>query len=73
MSRLNITLPDKIAAKLASKPNKSRYIADALKEKFECERKKEIEDQMAEGYKTSKNEDKQINDEWEKAGLERWD
>ena len=73
MSRLNITLPNKIAKKLATKPNKSRFIANVLKEKFDYERRKEIETQMAEGYKATNNEDKKVNNEWEKVSLERWD
>jgi len=73
MTRLNITLPDEIAEELAAQPNKSRFIADVLKEKFEGERKKEIEARMAEGYKAAKNEDRKINDEWEGASLEKWE
>jgi metal-responsive CopG/Arc/MetJ family transcriptional regulator len=38
MKRLNITLPDDIVTELDSIPNKSRYIAAALKEKMEKEK-----------------------------------
>lgn len=73
MTRLNITLPDEIARRLTSKHNKSRFIAEALKEKFERERRKEIERLLMEGYKTTSTEDKKLNTEWERVGLERWD
>jgi hypothetical protein len=73
MTRLNITLSDQIAEKLAKKPNKSRFIAEVLKEKFEDETRKEIESQMAEGYKATNHEDREMNNEWEKVSLERWD
>lgn len=73
MVRLNITLSDEIARELADKHNKSRFIAEALKEKFERERRKKIEHLMIEGYKTTYREDKKLDAEWEKASLEKWD
>lgn len=73
MARLNITLPDEIARKLASKHNKSRYIALALEEKLERERKKKIEKLLLEGYKATSKEDAKVQANWEKAGLEQWD
>ena len=39
MARLNITLPNEIARKIANKHNKSRFIAIALEEKLEREKK----------------------------------
>lgn len=73
MIRLNITLSNEIAMDLADKRNKSRFIAEALKEKFEREKRRKMEHLMAEGYKTTCYEDKKINAEWEKASLEKWD
>jgi len=73
MIRFNITLPDEIANKLAEKRNKSRFIAEALKEKLEREKRKEIERLLMEGYKVTSKEDKKINSDWEKATLERWE
>lgn len=73
MTRLNITLPDEIAKKLANKHNKSRFIAEVLKVEFEQEKKKKIEQLLAEGYKATSREDKNINSEWEKTSLEKWD
>ncbi|MCK4809702.1 MAG: hypothetical protein KAS99_02040 [Candidatus Omnitrophica bacterium] len=73
MTRLNITLPDEIARKLASKHNKSRFIAIALEEKLERERKEKIENLLLEGYKATSKEDAKLQASWEKAGLEEWD
>lgn len=72
MTRLNITLPDDIAKKLANKTNKSRFIAEALKEKLEQERQKLIENLLLEGYKATSEEDTQLQADWEKAGIEGW-
>ncbi len=73
MVRLNITLPDEIARKLANKHNKSRFIAIALEEKLERERKKRIEDLLLEGYKATSKEDAKLQAHWGKAGIEAWD
>lgn len=73
MTRLNITLPDEIAKKLAQIHNKSRFIAEVLKEKFEQEKQKKIEMLMIEGYKATCLEDKKINDEWEQTSLDKWE
>lgn len=73
MVRLNITLSDEIARDLDSKQNKSRFIAEALKEKFEREKREKIEHLMREGYKATYHEDKKLNAEWEKVNLEKQD
>ena len=73
MVRLNITLPDEIAREIASKRNKSRFIAIALKEKIERERKKKIENLLLEGYKAESKEDVKLQADWGKADLEKWD
>lgn len=73
MTRLNITLPDEIAKKLAGRQNKSRFIAEVLKEKFDQENRNKLDRLLIEGYKSTSSEDRNINDEWEKASLETWD
>ena len=72
MKRLNITLPEEIVRELKNVPNKSRFIADVLREKFERERKKKLDELLIEGYKTTKEENKKINKEWEEITLEGW-
>jgi len=73
MTRLNITLPDDIAQKLAQKHNKSRFIAQVLAERFEQEQRQKIKHLMTEGYKATFNHDKKINADWEQSDLESWD
>jgi len=72
MKRLNITLPDDIGQYLETIRNKSSFIAEALKEKFERERKRKLDNLLIEGYKATKEEDKKLNIEWEKPTLEGW-
>jgi metal-responsive CopG/Arc/MetJ family transcriptional regulator len=72
MKRLNITLPEDIACEIEDVPNKSRFIAEALKEKLERIKKEKLERLLIEGYKATSREDKEINEEWEKITLEGW-
>ena len=72
MVRLNITLPDDIAEKIANKPNKSRFIAEALKEKIEREKKKQIENLLLEGYSATSEENEKLQDDWEITDTENW-
>jgi hypothetical protein len=73
MARLNITLPDKIAKRLASKHNKSRFIAIALEEKLEREKQQRIEHLLLEGYNALSKEDAKLQADWEKTGIEGWE
>jgi len=72
MKRLNITLPEEIVQEIKSFPNKSRFITEALREKIERIRKEKIDKLLIEGYKATKEEDKRIDEEWEKVTLEGW-
>jgi metal-responsive CopG/Arc/MetJ family transcriptional regulator len=72
MKRLNITIPEELSRDLKEITNKSRFIVEALKEKMERERKKKFDDLLIEAYKSLREEDKEINDEWEKITLEGW-
>ena len=72
MVRLNITLPDDIAKKIANKHNKSRFIAEALKEKIEREKQKRIERLLIEGYNAISKEDAKLQVDWGKAEVEGW-
>ena len=68
--RLNITLPEEIAEAIAPFNNKSKFIAEALLEKIEREKKEKIDVLLVEGYKAQKISDKKLNDEWEEITLE---
>lgn len=65
MVRLNITMPDDVAHELVHVRNKSRFIADAVREKIERDKKMRVEQMMIEGYRESYQEDRDINREWE--------
>ena len=70
--RLNITLPDNLEEDLEKIPNKSNYIAEALKEKIKKEKKLNLIRELQEGYKAKRQEDKEINKEWEDITMEGW-
>jgi len=72
MKRLNITLPDEVVQEIKDLPNKSRFIAEALKEKLERIERERLDRLLVEGYKATKEEDKRIDKEWEKITLESW-
>jgi len=72
MKRLNITLPEEIAQEIKDIPNKSAFISEAVKEKLGRINKEKLDKLLIEGYKASRKEDKEINQEWEKITLEGW-
>ena len=72
MKRLNITLPDEVIREIKDLPNKSRFIAEALKEKLERIEREKLDRLLVEGYKATKEEEKRIDKEWEKITLEDW-
>lgn len=71
--RLNITIPEDIAKKLDKVSNKSRFIAEAVKEKLDELEMQELEGLLIEGYKAVKEEDRAVNKEWEEITLEGWE
>ena len=73
MIRLNITLPDDLVKQLRQEKNKSRFIADALREKINRQNREKTEYLMKEGYSATSREDKKLTAEWEKASLEEWE
>ncbi len=73
MVRLNITLPDDIAREIADKHNKSRFIAEALREKIKREKQKQIEKLLLEGYLATSKEDAKLQDDWGKTEIEEWE
>ncbi|MGR3179146.1 MAG: hypothetical protein ACUZ8E_13930 [Candidatus Anammoxibacter sp.] len=73
MKRLNITLPDELCLKLKALPNKSRFIAETLNDKFDKEEQQMLDDLLIEGYKSSNKDDNKLNKEWENITLEGWE
>ena len=72
MKRFNITLPEEIAQEIKDIPNKSGFISEAVREKLERINKEKLDKLLIEGYKATRKEDKEINQEWEKITLEGW-
>ncbi len=70
MVRLNITMPEDLDQRLRRVKNKSRFIALAVREKFQKEEKAKLQALMIEGYKAMAAEDQDINQEWEETMLE---
>ncbi|MCF6334871.1 MAG: hypothetical protein L3J12_03930 [Spirochaetales bacterium] len=74
--RLNITLPDNLAAKMNSYINprqRSRFIADAVKQKITELEELALQEQLKEGYKERKEESLKITKEFENLDLRGWD
>lgn len=72
LRRLNITIPESVAKKMDKIPNKSRFIAEAVEERLRRMEKEKLGKLLGEGYKATKEEDRAVNKEWEKATLEGW-
>ena len=64
MKRLNITMPDSLAEKIKDFPNKSSFIAQALREKVQRMEREKLDRLLAEGYRATRKEDKATNREW---------
>ena len=65
MVRMNITIPDDVSKELGNVKNKSRFIAQTLREKFITERKIAIEKKLEESYKKSSQEDSMLIKDWD--------
>ena len=65
MIRMNVTIPEDLARELKHVKNKSRFIADAVRDRFSTLRWKRLEASMIEGYKAMAREDKKLNEEWD--------
>jgi hypothetical protein len=74
--KLNFTVPDDIARELKNlvkKSKRSAFVAEALKERLDELKRRQLEKELIEGYQARRDEDAEINREWEKITLEKWD
>ena len=74
--RLNITLPEELSRKLdelAGPREKSRFISETIAERIRQIQTEQLEDQLEEGYKATKEEALALSREFEAADLEGWD
>ena len=72
MKRLNITLPELVAEAIEVYQNKSKFIAEAINEKIERDKKEKLDTLLVEGYRRECSTDKKINKDWEVATIEGW-
>ena len=73
--RLNITLPKGLvqAMNRVTGPRKrSRFIADAVRQKIELKEKEEMEKLLEQGYRAAAKESLALTKEFESADLEGW-
>jgi len=63
--RLNITLPKDVADRLRVKQNKSRFIAQALREKLDLEESAGRIRELAEAYRRASNEERELAEDWD--------
>ena len=63
--RLNITLPKKEVERLKDKPNKSAFIAEAIREKLDAEERLRREEELALAYREQSKEDSELTKDWD--------
>jgi metal-responsive CopG/Arc/MetJ family transcriptional regulator len=74
--RLNITLPKNLALSLnevTGSRERSRFIAEAIKQRIDQIQKEELDKILEEGYKATANENRIIIKAFEAVDLEGWD
>ncbi|MCX5898511.1 MAG: hypothetical protein NTY29_09995 [Proteobacteria bacterium] len=74
--RLNIILPRDIVLtlkKMTSPRRRSRFIAEAIRQQIEQQKKEELKKILERGYKANRNESLVVAKEFEAADLEGWD
>ncbi|MCP4680951.1 MAG: hypothetical protein GY864_01290 [Desulfobacterales bacterium] len=74
--RLNVTLPKDLAEtfyKVAGTRKRSRFVAEALKERIEKQKREELDKVLEAGYRAMAEEGSALTKEFETADLEGWD
>lgn len=74
--RLNVTLPRDLVNSLnkhAGPRKKSQYIAKALRNQIELDRKQSLENALEEGYRSRRQESQMLGEAFEAVDLEGWD
>jgi len=65
-------MPEELVEQLRRVRNKSQFIAQALREKFQKEREKKLRGLLIEGYKSSAKEDRVVEKDWDATLNEGW-
>lgn len=74
--KLNFTVPEDVARELKSRIKKSKrsaFVVEAVRDKLENMKKKQLDQELIEGYQARCNEGREINKEWEEITLEKWE
>ena len=74
--KVNFTIPEDIVAALkvrVGKRRRSAFVATAVREKLNHLEQEQLRQALIEGYLARREEDVEINREWERATLEGWE
>ena len=74
--RLNITLPAELAKELkhiTASRKQSKFVAEAVEQKIKQLKQKQMEKELAAGYKATRKEGVEITKEFDSVDLEGWD
>jgi hypothetical protein len=63
---MNITLPKELAARLKDKPNKSGFIAEAVRRRLDTEDDGRKLDELAKAYRRDSLESRDLIKEWDR-------
>ena len=75
MSCISLSMPDEVVRELqetVAKRDRSAFVAEAVREKLDRLRIRPLEEQVARDYLETRDEDRELNREWEAATLEGW-
>ncbi len=73
--KVDFTIPQELEEKLRQTieaRQRSRFVAQAIREKLLALERERIKAELKEGYLATREEDLQINREWEGTTLENW-
>jgi metal-responsive CopG/Arc/MetJ family transcriptional regulator len=74
--KLNFTVPEDIARELKNriaKSKRSAFVTEAVRSRLVELKKKQLEQELEEGYQARYEEDAEMNQDWEKITLENID
>jgi metal-responsive CopG/Arc/MetJ family transcriptional regulator len=63
--RLNITLSEDVAEILNKVSNKSKFIAEAVRDYHHRKQKEKLIQELKEGYANTRTEDREVSKDWE--------
>jgi hypothetical protein len=73
--KLNFTVPEDVAEALkarVSKRKRSAFVSEAVLDKLKGLEQEQLRQSLTEGYQARRDEDAEVNQEWEGATLAEW-